>query len=181
MTGPRVNKLKIESWYILLKWFFLSAGDWGDKETRERIEFIAAEGKQATTEQIRASLPQSDGRIYVGGDAPAGALTLLQLDSTKPQALTKLYNHDQKDGKLTLLNFGSITWPPFRACITKVEDIAAAYKKYLSLHHIYIVEAHPADGWIDAENTADGVCFQQPQSVEARFKNAKAFASRCGV
>ena len=95
-----------------LIFFFRSrtiVGDWGDKETRERIKFITAEGKQATPEQIRASLPQSDGRIFVGGDAPAGPLTLLRLDSGKPQSLAKLYDNDQKNGKLTLLNFGSIT------------------------------------------------------------------------
>ena len=89
--------------------FYLRVGEWGDKETRDRIAFIAAEGKQATTEQIRASLPQSDGRIVVGGDAPAGTLSLLRLDNAKPQALANLYAHDQKAGKVTLLNFGSIT------------------------------------------------------------------------
>ena len=112
MHGPVTAPVKIARSnykYLKLNDLFLSLGVWGDKETRERIEFIAAEGKQATTKQILASLPQSDGRIYVGGDAPAGLLTLLRLDSAKPQALTKLYDQDQKEGKLTLLNFGSIT------------------------------------------------------------------------
>ena len=71
------------------------------------IASLKARGKQAAV--MLASLPQSTGRIVVGGDAPADSLTLIRLDDGKSQLLSALYAQDQKAGKATLLNFGSIT------------------------------------------------------------------------
>eukprot|EP00736_Rhodelphis_marinus_P008229 Rmarinus@m.17191 len=46
---------------------------------------------------------------------------------------------------------------------------------------MYIVEAHPADGWQLEENTKDDVCFKQPRSTQDRIAVAKAFSSKFDV
>ena len=87
---------------------FPPLGEWGDVETRERIAFIIAEGKQGSPEEIRKSLPQSDGCIALGAEAPSGKLSLSTLDGSRV-LLADVFAADAQAGKVTLLNFGSYT------------------------------------------------------------------------
>ena len=43
----------------------------------------------------------------------------------------------------------------------------------VGLFHVYIVEAHPADGWVDADNVNEGVCHRQPTDLGERVALAK--------
>ena len=64
--------------------------------------------------------------------------------------------------------------------VTAVDALAAQYSRLVSLHHVYILEAHPVDGWADEDNTADGVCIKQPRTLQARLAAANAFAKASG-
>ena len=64
--------------------------------------------------------------------------------------------------------------------VTAVDALAAQYSRLVSLHHVYILEAHPVDGWADDDNTADGVCIKQPRTLQARLAAANAFAKASG-
>lgn len=44
----------------------------------------------------------------------------------------------------------------------------------LQLHHVYILEAHPVDGWADADNVSEGVCLRQAKTFEQRVAAAEA-------
>ncbi len=46
---------------------------------------------------------------------------------------------------LTILNFGSCTWPPFMASLQDIRRIHASYSELADFHTIYIEEAHPKD------------------------------------
>jgi len=92
---------------------FFPLGEWPDKDTRERIDFIIDEGLQAAPELIRMGLPQTlrDGTypiLELGDAAPTAGLSLTTLSGTTVQ-MTELFAQDAAAGKLTLLNFGSYT------------------------------------------------------------------------
>lgn len=44
----------------------------------------------------------------------------------------------------------------------------------LQLHHVYILEAHPVDGWVDADNVSEGVCLRQAKTFDQRVAAAEA-------
>lgn len=82
-------------------------GEWSDESARERMDFIIAEGKQASSEFIRASLPQSMGKIKRGCAAPRGLDIADVAGATL--SLDALLDKDARDGKVSVLNFGSYT------------------------------------------------------------------------
>eukprot|EP00729_Bicosta_minor_P002178 gene2178-34389_t len=51
----------------------------------------------------------------------------------------------------------------------------------LQLHHVYILEAHPVDGWVDADNVSEGICLRQAKTFEQRVAAAEALASAAGL
>ena len=95
--GPSHEELERSFWPL---------GEWPDDATRERIQFIIAEAKQASPDLIRASLPQSDGCIALGDTAPDGVLTALDGGSVQ---LAELLHSDAAAGRISILNFGSFT------------------------------------------------------------------------
>ena len=105
-TGANVTHEELQAQFFPL-------GEWPDKDTRDRIQFIIDEGLQADPELIRQSLPQSlldDSypRIKVGDAAPASGLTLTGLTGSVIE-MQQLLARDAAEGKLSVLNFGSYT------------------------------------------------------------------------
>eukprot|EP00029_Vermamoeba_vermiformis_P010831 TRINITY_DN5799_c0_g1_i2.p1 TRINITY_DN5799_c0_g1~~TRINITY_DN5799_c0_g1_i2.p1 ORF type:complete len:127 (-),score=16.04 TRINITY_DN5799_c0_g1_i2:147-527(-) len=52
-------------------------------------------------------------------------------------------------------------------------EICKKYSSSLELIHVYIMEAHPTDGWQLPDNEQDGVCYRQPQSLKERIQVCK--------
>jgi hypothetical protein len=52
-------------------------------------------------------------------------------------------------------------------------EICKKYSLALDLIHVYIMEAHPTDGWQLPDNEEDGVCYRQPQSLNERIQVCK--------
>jgi hypothetical protein len=52
-------------------------------------------------------------------------------------------------------------------------EICKKYSLSLDLIHVYIMEAHPTDGWQLPDNEEDGVCYRQPQSLNERIQVCK--------
>ncbi len=68
------------------------------------------------------------------------------LYDTKSGKLVKLHDAIAESSKaLTVLNFGSCTWPPFMAHMEEVRRVHASYSKLANFITIYIEEAHPND------------------------------------
>ena len=55
--------------------------------------------------------------------------------------------------------------------------MAGSFKETVKLRHVYILEAHPVDGWLDADNETDGVCIRQPTTLQQRISAANMFVS----
>jgi len=53
-----------------------------------------------------------------------------------------------------------------------LERLYAAYKDRASVYIIYILEAHPSDGWQVPQNERQGVIVKQPKTYEERVKVA---------
>lgn len=62
-----------------------------------------------------------------------------------------------------------------------MEEIAARFADTIQLHHVYILEAHPVDGWVDADNVSEGVCLRQAKTFDQRVAAAEALASAAGL
>lgn len=55
-----------------------------------------------------------------------------------------------------------------------MERLYAAYKDQVSIYIVYILEAHPSDGWQVAQNERQGILVKQPKTYEERVKAAGA-------
>lgn len=61
--------------------------------------------------------------------------------------------------------------------------IAERFAVHLRLVNVYIVDAHPVDGWLTPENDSehDDVCVMQPSSLDERVAVARAFVSAASI
>jgi Iodothyronine deiodinase len=75
------------------------------------------------------------------------------------------------------LVFGSYTWPPLRAQVGTLEQLAQRYSEGVHFLAVYIREAHPEDGWIIPENRRSGLAVHDPQTDDER----RVVASTCAV
>jgi thiol-disulfide isomerase/thioredoxin len=75
-------------------------------------------------------------------------------------------------GKPVFLIFGSWTWPPFRKQAEALERLHKEYKDRAHFYVVYILEAHPEDGWKVPANEKDGVRVRQPRTYEERVQAA---------
>tara|TARA_B110000208_G_scaffold118726_1_gene145256 strand:- start:548 stop:916 length:369 start_codon:yes stop_codon:yes gene_type:complete len=64
-----------------------------------------------------------------------------------------------------------------------VEAIAARFASHINIVHVYIVDAHPADGWLTPENgdDQDAVCVMQPTTLAERIAVARTFVAAASV
>lgn len=65
--------------------------------------------------------------------------------------------------------------------MAKVEAIGKRHAGSVSLHHVYILEAHADDEWKDPDNATDQICFRKPTTLEQRIAIARSFAMDSGI
>ncbi|MDE0800838.1 MAG: redoxin domain-containing protein [Rhodospirillaceae bacterium] len=70
------------------------------------------------------------------------------------------------------LLFGSYTCPIFRDQLHRYEEIHQARKAQINFLCIYILEAHPEDGWRVPHNWNKDICLPTPQTLDERAKIA---------
>jgi len=105
----------------------------------------------------------------VGQQPPNVALTSLDLKRT-------VYLEELLKRKpITVLNFGSYTWPPWADLTKKILEISNKYAKDVQVITIYIREIHAQDGWAIPHNT---VCYLQPTNLEGRACIANDFITQ---
>lgn len=175
-------------------------GDWSDQETRDHIATIlsdhigqasTADGTEGFPDALAASFPQTQGKLQIRKPAPGAGISetamrnkaappaiapsplLLTRLSGDKVTLEELYSSDEAAGKVTILNFGSYTSPTYRHNLAALEAAAARFPSVV-LYHVYILEAHAKDGWEIQENIAEGICVQQPKSLEERLSVAES-------
>jgi len=140
-----------------------------DQGIDKRIKFLIDSGIEEKA-VLLGSLAQSN-NIKLGDDAPDALVYELDGKAVSLHALLEDFG-----SRYVLINFGSYTWPPFRAEFQKVEQIASQFSDLITMITIYIVEAHSKDGWHLEANDEDQVCYMQPKTTEQRIAIASDFA-----
>ena len=107
--------------------------------------------------------------------APDFALERIAPDGTRTGDVFRL---SSARGRPVALAFGSLTCPPFRDRIDRLNDITARYDDRVDCFTVYIQEAHPGGGWQVKGNEDEGLVFEAPTSLEERAELARLLVVR---
>ena len=75
----------------------------------------------------------------------------------------------------TGLIFGCYTCPIFRRQTHRMKEIIRRYEQNIRFLFVYVIEAHPTDGWNTPSNKAENVMYRQPQDLLERAAIAHAW------
>lgn len=75
-------------------------------------------------------------------------------------------------GAPSALVFGCYTCPVFRRQSDRMKQLIAEYDGRVRFVFVYVLEAHPTDGWNTNSNRADDIMYAQPVSLEERARVA---------
>jgi hypothetical protein len=116
----------------------------------------------------------------VGMPAPDFSAHTLSVDGSISSDMLTL--SDQR-GTPTALIFGCYTCPMFRRQTDRMRDLIASYNGAVQFLFVYVVEAHPTNGWNTPSNVAANIMYTQPVTLNERtkiatdWKNAYGFKS----
>ena len=71
------------------------------------------------------------------------------------------------------LMFGSYTCPIFRDQLARYEEIHQSFKDRINFLCVYILEAHPEDGWRVPHNWDKNICIPTPKDLDQRADVAR--------
>jgi len=108
----------------------------------------------------------------VGDVAPDFSVTLIGSDGRL--SCRKVTLQDFRNQTLALL-FGSYTCPIFRGQISQYQEIYEEFKDRVAFLWIYILEAHPENGWRVPHNFEIGINVPLPKTIVERAD----VAARC--
>jgi hypothetical protein len=73
------------------------------------------------------------------------------------------------------LIFGCYTCPIFRRQTNRMKEIIRRYENQIRFVFVYVIEAHPTDGWNTPSNKAENIMYRQPQDLSERAAIAHAW------
>lgn len=79
------------------------------------------------------------------------------------------------------LMFGSYTCPIFRSQLQPYEEIHQSLKDQINFLCVYILEAHPEDGWRVPHNWDKNICIPTPQTMDERADVARLCMAEEGL
>ncbi len=79
------------------------------------------------------------------------------------------------------LIFGCYTCPIFRRQTDGMKDIIQRYTDRVRFLFVYVIEAHPTDGWNTPSNKAENIMVRQPQSLSERATIAHEWRNAYGL
>lgn len=83
-------------------------------------------------------------------------------------------------GAPSALIFGCYTCPIFRRQSDRMKELIAEYGDQVQFVFVYVLEAHPTDGWNTNSNRADKILYAQPTSLEDRAMVARDWRDAYG-
>jgi hypothetical protein len=83
-------------------------------------------------------------------------------------------------GTPTALIFGCYTCPIFRRQSGRMRQLIASHDAAIQFIFVYVLEAHPTDGWKTPSNTAADIMYSQPVNMDERAKVANDWRSAYG-
>ena len=103
-----------------------------------------------------------------------------QLSPAGQRTGTKLRFSELLDKPVGLM-FGSYTCPIFRDQLSRYEEIHQSLKARVNFLCVYILEAHPEDGWRVPHNWDKNICIPTPQSLDERAEIARLCVKEEGL
>jgi hypothetical protein len=79
------------------------------------------------------------------------------------------------------LIFGCYTCPIFRRQMDRFREIIRHFEDRVLFLFVYVVEAHPTDGWNTPSNVEAGIMYAQPQDMAGRASIARDWRRAFGV
>ena len=126
--------------------------------------------KAAFRDYLRAAADQEDKCLAQEGEtAPNFSAHTL---NAKGGVSSELFNLSDLRGTPVSLTFGCYTCPVFRRQSDSMKQLIERYSDRVQFVFVYVLEAHPTDGWNTDSNRAAGVMYAQPISLEDRAEVA---------
>ncbi len=101
----------------------------------------------------------------VGDPAPDVELEIIDADAGRTGEYRRLSSYR---GTPVGLIFGSITCPPHRRALGRLDALAVTYRDHVEFVYIYTREAHPADGQQVGDNVREGYVYDDHKTADER-------------
>jgi len=126
--------------------------------------------KSEFRDYLRTAADQEDKCLAQEGEpAPNFAAHTLTADGSISSGLLDL--SDLRGAPVSLI-FGCYTCPVFRRQSDRMKQLIKHYGGRVQFVFVYVLEAHPTDGWNTESNRTAGVMYAQPISLKDRAKVA---------
>ena len=139
------------------------------EERRQNRDGKKADDAPPATQPAAADAPAAN-TPAVGNVAPA--FTLRRVGSGA-EVTNKSFT-----GKPLVLAFGSLSSPPFRDRLPRLETLRNQYRGRAAVLVVYTREEHPADGWQVERNKDDKIEVNQPTTLDERVALATQLRDR---
>lgn len=113
-----------------------------------------------------------------GATAPDFTAHLLADDGSVSDDLVTLSDLPPKP---IALIFGCYTCPIFRRQTDRLKEIIRQFEDRVLFLFVYVVEAHPTDGWNTPSNIEADIMYAQPQDLAQRAAIAQDWRRACGI
>ncbi|MGA2581854.1 MAG: deiodinase-like protein [Tepidisphaeraceae bacterium] len=84
-------------------------------------------------------------------------------------------------GRVTVIEFGSISQPTFRDHVKQMENLRSRYGGRVNFLLVYTREAHPMGGWEVQRNHDDNINVDDPTDIRGRIDRAQQTIESLGI
>ena len=141
-----------------------------DDMSEDEFEDSMGLTKTAFRDYLETAAVLEDGCLaQEGAPAPNFSAYTLNLNGGVSSGLLEL--SDLRGAPVSLI-FGCYTCPIFRRQSDRMKQLIAHYGDQVQFVFVYVLEAHPTDGWNTGSNKADDVMYAQPIDLEGRARIA---------
>lgn len=121
-----------------------------------------------------------EARCLVETGAPAPDITAHQL-ADDGGVSDDLFTLSDLPPKPIGLIFGCYTCPIFRRQTDRLKEIIRHYEGRVLFFFVYVVEAHPTDGWNTPSNIEADIMYTQPRDLDERAAIARDWRRAFGI
>lgn len=137
-----------------------------DDMSETEFEKVMGLSKAAFLEYLEeAAIEEEMCKAKVGKLAPSFSAHTLNADGSISSGFLEL--SDLRGAPASLI-FGCYTCPVFRRQSDRMKQLIADYGDRVQFVFVYVLEAHPTDGWNTNSNRADDIMYAQPVNLEER-------------
>lgn len=125
----------------------------------------------------KTAAEEAGSRAHEGTPAPDFSAHRLDADGAVSSGLLTL---SDLRGRPSALIFGCYTCPIFRRQSDRMHQLIGQYEDRVQFVFVYVLEAHPTDGWNTNSNRADDIMYAQPVTIGDRARVAHDWRTAYG-